>query len=352
MIDCPRCGRSFIPTGVSAGESIRCPNCRLELGTPSQPPPEPSDGAGQGRGEENEYAVRVEPASPAAEAAREYVPLSDYTPPRMLSKDDEELEDREPSPWETVREAPPRDLFFAGTFGFPFRRDALSQLLMLVGVAVLTILLLGLTIYCAGSGDGGFVAGFPILAAILFAGLAASLLIVWLAAAAIYGICVVRETSYGVDAIENWPHAYSLDAFGDVRYVLCALVVGALPAMVAAPFWDWIGWPKTLMMTVSAAVLFPLLLLSMLERNSPMMPFSPPVWQSVTRARQAWGLFYAITLPAAVAMCLLVQAAIVYAGVWGELLTCLFFNVAWMIYCRLLGRLAWFCSGNAKNAPR
>ena len=127
--------------------------------------------------------------------------------------------------------------------------------------------------------------------------------------------------------------------------MLSGLAIGIVPGLVAAPLWDWLGWPKLLMMAVTAIVLFPVLLLSMLETNSPMAPVSPPVWESVLRAWRAWGLFYLITVPAGVIVCVLAAITLHNSVVLGAIVASILLTAAWMTYFRLLGRLAWFCAG-------
>jgi hypothetical protein len=352
MIVCPRCARSFIPTNSDAGESVRCPNCHLDLDAPN--PPETDDGAGQGRGEEDEYALRVEAPSPTAEVAREYVPLGNYTAPRMLPDEDVEVEEREVSPWQAVRPAPPRDLFFAGTFNFPFRPAARAESLSLTIGATITLLVFELTLWCMRSGGDGPSAVFsttPTIAGLLFALVGLLFLAAYLVAAAVHGMAILRDTAFGCDAVKEWPNLLSLDSTSDAKYVFMALAIGVLPGMVTAPLWDWLGWSKLLMMAISAAILFPLLLLSMLETNSPIMPVSPPVWQSVYRAWQTWGLYYLITLPAAAGICGLAIVAMTRGGLGSALVVGILVSPVWMIYCRLLGRLAWFCSGGVDAAP-
>ena len=322
--------------------------------TPADDPlrgPETGAGAGQGRGEEEDvYALRDEPAKPAPEA--EYTPGRDFRDPRVIAERAAQVEEVEELTWQAVRHAPPRTLFFANTFNFPFHPTAQTHSLTLVGWSIAAAIPLTIVTWSARAADSGMLTGFgSVTGSVLLGAMGLALLAIWTITASVYGVHVVRETSYGCDSVEKWPHAYSLDSITESIYVFVGLAISVLPALVFAPLWDWLGWPKLLMMSVSAALLFPLLLLSMLEANSPMMPVSPPVWRSLLTAWRAWGLFYLITLPAAVLVFLLTGAALKYAWILGPLVAGVLLAAAWMIYFRLLGRLAWFCSGRATEAP-
>ena len=59
------------------------------------------------------------------------------------------------------------------------------------------------------------------------------------------------------------------------------------------PRWaGWLGVAAVRRWSPSARwLLFPVVLLSMLENDSPMNPVSPPVWRTCSRHRRAWGRF-------------------------------------------------------------
>ena len=135
-------------------------------------------------------------------------------------------------------------------------------------------------------------------------------------------------------------------------YVLSGGLLATLPAVLATPLWHWLGISRSLAAVVGLPLLFPIFLLSMLETNSPANPLSPRVWKSVVVGWRAWALFYLVTFAAGGAIVALVRrlpasgpptafASAAAAAAAGALL-----GLGWLIYCRLLGRLACFCSGN------
>jgi hypothetical protein len=342
-LTCSRCKSRVELLGADAGVKVKCPNCGLELIVSSQS--QSDAGAGEGRGEDDEYALRVEPDRPPPPLP--YVPGRDYSSPRIREPRAVEEEEHPKSPWQTVRGTPPSGLFFAGTFGFPLLPMTRSHTLALAGGALAALAALRIGLYCMSTGEGAPAASASAVAAgVLFIAIGLAIVALWVVAASVYGLTVLREASSDCDSIEAWPIAYSLDAAKQSRYVLSALAVGVLPGLVTAPLWDWLGWPKSLPMSTAAAMLFPLALLSMLETNSPLTPVWPPLWESVLRASRAWGLFYLITVPAAAAVSFLLVASWKWGAIAHTLLTAALLPAAWLIYFRLLGRLAGFCSGD------
>ena len=342
---CPRCENRVNSGGAAVGTKTKCPTCGLELIVPRRSKVDAR--AGQGGAEDDQYALRPEAASSVAEIA--YIPGRDYRDARAIAEKKAEVEEREESIWQAVRHTPPLGLFFAGTFSFPFLPTAQVQSLTLAGglMAALTPITIGA--WCANAGDGGYSGAGMIIGGLMLIATGLGLLAMWLVTASVYGLAILRETSYGCQTIERWPIGFSIDAMGESIYLFSGVVFSVLPGLIAAPLWDWLGWPKALATSILTVLLFPPMLLSMLEGSSPMKAISLPVWRSVLVAWQAWALFYMITFVAFA--CLVGFLAVIEQ--WGPffqtILCGLLFPAAWMIYFRLLGRLAWFCSGRSNN---
>ena len=98
------------------------------------------------------------------------------------------------------------------------------------------------------------------------------------------------------------------------------------------------------MVAITVFFLFPILLLCTLETDSPFLPVSSVVFASLGRHGIAWLAFYLQ------AGSLLAAAALVYYLVpqleprLAIPLAALLFSAVVMIYFRLLGRLAFYCS--------
>jgi hypothetical protein len=89
--------------------------------------------------------------------------------------------------------------------------------------------------------------------------------------------------------------------------------------------------------------LFPLVLMSMLEANSPFVPYSQPVLRSLNVAHWAWKTFYFMTALVSLGTYFVVAAA-VSMGTFATIVAAAMVVASAMIYFRLLGRLAWVCA--------
>lgn len=120
-----------------------------------------------------------------------------------------------------------------------------------------------------------------------------------------------------------------------------SLSISSLPGMLSATLLQSLGVPLWTGMLLTP-VLWPIVLLSMLEANSPFVPFSARVRASIRQLRPAWVAYYGETFTLAIVLAIpfLVllwasqpSAARVYGVVAGCYLA--------IVCCRLLGRLAW-----------
>jgi hypothetical protein len=220
------------------------------------------------------------------------------------------------------------------------------------GLAVLAMFPLSMLVAALAMSDG---MGDRLTAAMLQAfsalsgALAAVLSVMWVVALSAFGLAILRDTAAGNDEVYNWPGPVWLDWMGDALYVFNAAVLSAIAGL-------GIGWllgldiaGTALAASVSLVLFFPVVLLSMLEKDSPLLPVSRPTWRSMAAAPGAWAMFYAFSLG--------ILAVTLVAGwfVWriGESLSLhlvVMFTISvllvavLLIHFRLLGRLALFCS--------
>ena len=125
-----------------------------------------------------------------------------------------------------------------------------------------------------------------------------------------------------------------------VSLALCALAARGLGWLL-----DRVDLSDGLAMVGVPAVLFPLLLLCMLEVNSPLVPLSQAVYRSVVRNWRAWIAFYLETvLLLAGTGGMAIAAMLPQSLLLAVPLLALTIVASSMIYFRLLGRLAWCCS--------
>jgi hypothetical protein len=325
---CRRCAAHVELGRIAFGSKVTCPACGFEFAI--EHPAQNRDGAGEGRG----------------------------------GGDQEALDDGlAPTAWEASGSGSLARLFFAGTFTFPLRLENLSRTLTLCAGGIALVGAFRLGAWCFHADDEQLDRSTRVLLAngLLFSVVFGSLVLpAWLYAASCYGMTILRETACGVDRIRDWPHLLALEGLGEVFYVLNAALLSAAPGKIAAWLWTWLAIPMTLPIFVSTKMglplaglwalggmmlLFPILLLSMLAADSPVHPLSASAWGTLLRQWHAWLAFYVITFVAAAAAIALAVALRHRAGwagqvtVFGVLLA-----VGWMIYCRLVGRLASFCA--------
>ena len=165
----------------------------------------------------------------------------------------------------------------------------------------------------------------------------------WCSIACAYGLAILRDTAAGNDKIENWPDTLWIDWISEGLYVVNPLLGSVAPGY----FLNWLlkltGPVSWLIVAGSFIVLFPILLLSVLEGNFPLKILSLPVLASVVVAFPIWVVFYIETailagLAAWGGYCLAMKPYFGIAAVSFILVTAL------VIYFRLLGRLADYCT--------
>ena len=137
------------------------------------------------------------------------------------------------------------------------------------------------------------------------------------------------------------PNLLALEDAGQCLYVFNSLFLAVLPAVLAARLWSRMGVPMAWAIGGGIAMLFPILLLSMLAANSPLHLLSLRVWRSLLGGGLAWIGFHLTTFAAGLAVAALEIALWRHAG-WAVdvAVTAVVAAVGWMVYFRLLGRLA------------
>jgi hypothetical protein len=230
---------------------------------------------------------------------------------------------------------PPRWTFFSGVFTFPWRGDALARWGMLsLGLAATGVLATaGLSLM--GEGKIG-------VYTMAFFGMAVLWLSIWsFSFAAHCLVAIVEETSAGADQILSWPESDWREwmwHFLHLGYLVAVSISLGFGLSRLAGLWlPQPGWVWAL----AVLLLFPILLLSSVDANSPFVPLSRRVRRSLIRLGGAWltvyalsGLLWAALLGAMAGLAQLHEYLMPILG--GPLLA-----AALLIYARLLGRLAW-----------
>jgi hypothetical protein len=331
------CGTRLHALVREAGDQMMCPDCGRALIIPSprrkpikRDPMKEIDGGYD---------------TPKESADKEQVSAA-YRPPIWFSDRFKKMLDEKgrvrPDP------RPPRLPLVSGVFDFPSRRGCLEKWIWM-SVGATLIAEMGLFGWSLGRGIGlgaGIGAAGPAVLSMLFQLLAGCLGVCWAGVFFINLLTILGDTAAGADEVGYWPEAVAfLDWAGNTFFVINSLLVSVLAG-------QGLGWllrqaelPGVYSMVAVPVMLFPFLLLSMLEANSPLVPISKVVCGSLFRKWRAWAGFYLETI--------LILALIGVSGIAAILLGNLYWAIpvlavttvaALMIYFRLLGRLAWCCS--------
>ena len=322
-VKCPVCGTGLYPTERQAGRRVRCPDCDTHFTLPPwQAPRKPpaSASAPTPTYELGEAPVRP-PISPT--------PISGEQAGTTLP----------PEPTEPGQ---------TGVVNFLLSPAVFRRWVAATAGAWIVVLLLALAGWAIADGQAhaNVIGAGAVMACAIWP------TIWYVSFSAATGIAIVEQTAGGTDIVENWPES-------DWRYWLFAMLFLGFQGLVAGTAASvfarlavaaggaisvWIWLPVFLF-------LFPLLLLSALENDSPVGVFSLPVWQSLWRNGRAWAALHvkSVSLAAAVAA----PAALILWGVRAEAIGGTFGLYAlllyvgpatttlWLAYCRWTGILAW-----------
>ena len=161
-------------------------------------------------------------------------------------------------------------------------------------------------------------------------------------------LAIVNDTANGMDEVESWPDWNIFDWIVNSVYFPAAAFVAGLPgAVVAAAILSVAmdplvaGFTAVGPVVLSLAVLFPLVLFSMLAEGSITAPYSPQLVRSFHTVSEGWMLFYLYSF----ALGIFGGCFAGLAAFSNPLLNCLgavLVVTAILIYCRLLGRLMWY----------
>ena len=160
-------------------------------------------------------------------------------------------------------------------------------------------------------------------------------------------INITEKTAAGDDVIDRWPQFDVIDWLLESFYIVSSFTMCAAPAAVAQRFAS--GVPYVTEACIAAGfLLFPIVLLSMLDSNSSAIAYAPAVWGSLVRAPLGWIIFYVETSLLGgilVGACLIVP----HQNMWVNAGLFLATHVSLALYSRLLGRLAWYVAHRAER---
>jgi DNA-directed RNA polymerase subunit M/transcription elongation factor TFIIS len=331
------CGTRLQSLVREAGQQVTCPDCGRGMIVP--PPRRKRPKPDLSKEIDGEYETPLDSAGEEQTSAT-------FQPPLWFSDRFRKMLDAKGE--STAKSRPPPMPLISGVFDFPWRRGCLEKWIWLSAGATL-FAEMGVFGWNLGRGIGlsaGIGASGPAVLSMLFMLLAGVLGVCWAGVFIINLLTILGDTAAGADEVGHWPEAVAfIDWVGNTFFVVNSLVLSVLVGQGVGWLLRQVQLPGIYAMIGVPAVLFPFVLLSMLEANSPLVPISKVMFDSLDHKWRDWSLFYLESI--------LLMAVIGVSGITAMLLgnpfaaihvlaitavTCL------MIYFRLLGRLAWCCA--------
>ncbi len=317
---CHRCQTRLSATLDQVGDTVFCPDCGMANVVPAPAPRK------QGPAKEADTAYGLAKAGP------------EETPPPAAAEEPPVRRDWRLAP-QSERPVLPRWPFITGTFSFPFYSGTLPRAVVLTLWSLVADKLLMESMQLGTAGDPRA----TFLSAIL-GSTTLMVTVMWLAFASACALAVVRETANGCDKMPEWPGIAFFDWFLDPLYLFDSVCVGLMPGAGLVWCLTLSGRAAQAVPLVSLFFLFPVALLSMLEKGSPLAAISGPVLRSLRTAWRGWAGFYVATI-ALLAAAGNVLLAVWHAGeFWGIMVASPVLVIVWLVCFRLLGRLAWYCA--------
>jgi DNA-directed RNA polymerase subunit RPC12/RpoP len=362
-VDCRLCGTRMYVRRKQIGTTVKCPDChspvvvkvspKRKASTPDEfdeadlykmsepvelpsatyvpptaraegaaPGPSPAAGTSAGAGRPNTGGTAMQ------QAARALLEKMRKT------QEEEEAEERERSP----------ERFTQGLFDFFADRHALIRLCILaVWFEVAATMFRWATGMTVSENASAILAEATSWVAAVALGVAG---LTFLVAAAACGLALVQDSSDGLRKIENWPGANFLQWPRDVRYIISAGFLAALPGAAIGILLGLAGITGTVLFTAAGSFvgLFPPMLLSMFDSSSALAPFSKETWGSIRERPDPWKLTYLITSIFAIGGLFGLVVSLIsgfFVGVVGAvaMVACM------MVYFRTVGWLMRFLAG-------
>ncbi len=282
---CKVCGTAMYAQKKDIGAMARCPDCYSEFSIPSPPkitrpqtpgpklesyadmplvPPEPAKGKSReaGRSSASEYLANAE---------KELDGVSEES--RSVSYD------FDTSGW------------LKRTFAF-LADPSLIILSLGVGAILGGVMILSSLMTAALAMKSESAGNFGGMLILILAG--APFLVLTLA----NGIAVLEASANQHKQVERWPMLSPIDSIGEITMVVLAFVFAALPGGVMSGVMTWLEMDQAIgiaLILLSAFLLFPVVLLSMLDNQSVSQPVSGDVTHSITAKADAWAAMYLMT---------------------------------------------------------
>ncbi|MDA8697552.1 hypothetical protein N9M41_03670 [Rhodopirellula sp.] len=321
-VNCKVCGSFIYAKATQAGKTIKCGDCYSEILIPSPP------------------RIKKKPTMDMSQVETfqfESNPKAERRPDPFQKSADQLLAEAERADQEEPSRPTDFDTPQIGEWVLnvlaPFRDPTvlihLAGLSILAIIPTLIVLKLNMPILTLGLFPGGLIVGL----------LTASC-----------GMAILLAMANDESSVSEWP---TLDPFGWLEQLM---LVGGAAMLAAVPCWvltTWLIGPGLLSaaLTMFAIYLiFPFILLSMLDMNSVFTPFSSELARSVTKCEEAWGGFYFSSAILFVGTFLAFAVGSASSNETCAVISIIAAVTATFLYFGMIGRLA-YAIGQSINAP-
>ena len=331
-ITCRTCGTPMHLKLDRVGKKVNCSDCHSSFVVP---PPPAGWSATKKKVEVEDDGIDMPLTAPelpqtANTLASQRTAASEYLDKAKQELDDDEIENLYQGDFDTSG-------FMTRTFGFLTDPSALG-LLVLYGFMSSGLFALVQFSKTKVEGGGFEGAGYLLVLFILSSVFGAIISMPMLSA----GLTLLESVANRQRRVEDWPSFNVFDNFGEIMVVLVALVGSLLPGMLVGGLIGRSGGAEWLILTGmmgTCFLLFPVLLLSMLDNGSPFQPVSGAVITSIPQTPEAWGGYYlktAMAFGAMTVMCyVMLGRSALLSAIVGFFVPVLLFFV-----CQQMGALA------------
>jgi DNA-directed RNA polymerase subunit RPC12/RpoP len=329
---CRTCGTPLFVKLDRVGKMVACPDCHSSFAVPAPPAGWSST---KKKVELHDDGVDVPLAPPeAAQSANtldsQRASASEYLANAKQQIDDDELDSLYQGEFDTAG-------FLTRTFGFLTDPSAVAQMVlygfMFSGVFALA------QFSNMKIGAGGFEGGGYLLVLFILVTVVTILISLPMLSAS---LALLESVANRQRRVAEWPSFNVFDNFGEVLVVVFSLTGSLLPGMLVGGLIGRSGGAEWLIMTGmmgTCFLLFPILLLSMLDNGSPLQPISGAVVKSIPQLPEAWGGYYLKNLVAYGSMTVLWYILLgrnpLMSAIAGFFVPCLLFFT-----CQQIGALA------------
>jgi len=164
------------------------------------------------------------------------------------------------------------------------------------------------------------------------------------------GFAILQSVANGEDAVSEWPLFDPMAWIGQMVIALASVGVAAGPIWMVTNYIFQGGLITVAMTMISLYLLYPVVLLSMLDEESILVPFSTDVTKSVMRAPDQWGAAYLASGILFFGMFLMFMIASVSGLLVGAGIAIVVAVTGTFAYFGIIGRLA-YGIGHSVNAP-